>query len=266
MWGASLSLALSSARNDVRIRHTRGKPSRAMKPIVFVCLAAVSAILPVVGGESAVLTTGFRIHVQSHQQSGDLIQLHTEDGDIELPASSIVRFEVDEYVPPAPEPAASPAPPPASLSPVDPKALANMAADAAGLPRALVHSVVRAESAWRVDAVSPKGAIGLMQLMPGTAAAMNADPKDPAQNVAAGAMYLRELLLRYQNSDHQVFQALAAYNAGPGAVDKYKGVPPYAETRAYIQRVVSQYNKESGQDGDGKEPGQPAADSTGAAH
>jgi soluble lytic murein transglycosylase-like protein len=74
---------------------------------------------------------------------------------------------------------------------------------------------------------------------------MNADPNNPAQNVAAGAMYLRELLLKYQNSDHQVSQALAAYNAGPGAVDKYKGVPPYSETRAYVQRVISRYNKDS---------------------
>jgi soluble lytic murein transglycosylase-like protein len=96
-----------------------------------------------------------------------------------------------------------------------------------------------------------------MQLMPGTAAAMKADPRDPAQNVAAGAMYLRELLVKYQNSDHQVSQALAAYNAGPGAVDKYKGVPPYAETRAYIRRVISGYNKESAQD---------ASDESGTAH
>jgi soluble lytic murein transglycosylase-like protein len=212
-----------------------------MKLVVLVCLAVV----PAVGGEFAVLATGFRIHVQSHEQAGGLIRLHTGEGDIELPASSISRFEVDDYVPPpvAPPPSAGPALPP----PVDPKTLVNMAADAAGLPRALVHSVVRAESAWRVDAVSPKGAIGLMQLMPATAAAMKADPRNPAQNVAAGAMYLRELLLKYQNSDHQVSDALAAYNAGPDAVDKYKGVPPYAETRAYIQRVVSQYNKESEQ-------------------
>ena len=211
-----------------------------MKPVVLLCLAAIPALC----GEFAVLGTGFRIHAQSHEQADGVVRLHTGAGDIELPASSISRFEVDDYVPPppTPPPAISATPPPD-----DPKTLANMAADAAGLPRALVHSVVRAESAWRVDAVSPKGAIGLMQLMPATAAAMKADPRDPAQNVAAGAMYLRELLVKYQNSDHQVSQALAAYNAGPGAVDKYKGVPPYPETRAYIQRVISRYNKESEQ-------------------
>jgi soluble lytic murein transglycosylase-like protein len=206
-----------------------------------VCLAAVSAM----GGEFAVLSNGFRIHADSHEAAGDLIRLHTGSGDIELPASSISRFEADDYVPPPPA-----APPVVSTSPAptDPKTLVSMAADAAGLPRALVHSVVRAESAYQVNAVSPKGAIGLMQLMPGTAAALNADPHNPAQNVAAGAMYLRELLLKYQKSNHQVSEALAAYNAGPGAVDKYKGVPPYSETRAYVQRVISQYNKALPQD------------------
>jgi soluble lytic murein transglycosylase-like protein len=207
-----------------------------MKFVIVFCLAAASGM----GGEFAVLSNGFRIHVDSHDVAGDLIRLHTGSGDIELPTSSISRFEADDYVPPPPAPATVA---PVSPVPADPKTLVSMAADAAGLPRALVHSVVRAESAYQVNAVSPKGAIGLMQLMPGTAAAMNADPHNPAQNVTAGAMYLRELLLKYQNSDHQVSEALAAYNAGPGAVDKYKGVPPYSETRAYVQRVISQYNK-----------------------
>jgi soluble lytic murein transglycosylase-like protein len=219
-----------------------------MKPLLVLCLTAIPAVIPVVGGEFAVLSTGFRIHAESHEQAGGLVRLHTGEGDIELPAASISRFEADDYV----APPAAPAPARAAALPVDPKALAAMAADAAGLPRALVDSVVRAESAWRVDAVSPKGAIGLMQLLPGTAASLKADPRNPAQNVAAGAMYLRALLLKYQNSDHQVSEALAAYNAGPGAVDKYKGVPPYGETRAYIQRVISQYNKESGEDASGQ--------------
>ena len=226
-----------------------------MKSAILFCLAAIPAFC----GESAVLATGFRIHAQSHELAGDIVRLHTDSGDIELPASTVSRFEVDDYVPPPvvtpPVAVLVPQPPP------DTKTLVNMAADAAGIPRALVHSVVRAESGYRADAVSPKGAIGLMQLMPGTAASLNADPHDPAQNVAAGAMYLRELLLKYQNSDHQVSQALAAYNAGPGAVDKYKGVPPYAETRAYVQRVISRYNKDSEQDSS-----QNSAEDTGASH
>src|SRR6202035_663862 len=101
---------------------------------------------------------------------------------------------------------------------------------------------VKAESGYNTAALSPKGAIGLMQLMPGTAQVFNADPHDPAQNVEAGAAYLRELLIKY---DGDARRALAAYNAGPGAVDKYNGVPPYAETQTYIERVLRNYKRSS---------------------
>jgi soluble lytic murein transglycosylase-like protein len=77
-------------------------------------------------------------------------------------------------------------------------------------------------------------------LMPATAQAYGADPHDPAQNVEAGAAYLRELLIKYDGDPRR---ALAAYNAGPGAVDKYNGVPPYAETQTYIERVLRKYKK-----------------------
>ncbi|HTP88553.1 MAG TPA: lytic transglycosylase domain-containing protein [Bryobacteraceae bacterium] len=213
-----------------------------MRFVLLLCLAG----LPALCGEYAVLSNGFRIHTESHERDGDLVRLHTGEGDVELPASSVSRFEQDDYFPPPP-PVVAETPAPAA-PPADPHILVNRAADAAGLPRALVHSVVRAESAYRMDAVSPKGAVGLMQLMPGTAAALKADPNDPAQNVVAGAMYLRQLLIKYEGSDHQVSKALAAYNAGAGAVDKYKGVPPYSETRNYVQRVISTYNRETAKD------------------
>jgi soluble lytic murein transglycosylase-like protein len=112
--------------------------------------------------------------------------------------------------------------------------LADAAADRYGLPRELVRSVMAAESGFQPLAVSPKGAIGLMQLMPGTAQALGANPYDPAQNVDAGARYLRDLLAKY---NYGLRHALAAYNAGPGAVDKYNGVPPYRETINYIGRI-----------------------------
>jgi soluble lytic murein transglycosylase-like protein len=83
-----------------------------------------------------------------------------------------------------------------------------------------------------------------MQLMPGTAAALNANPRDPVENVEAGARYLRDLLARYENDPHQVSKAIAAYNAGPAAVDKYHGIPPYSETIQYVNRVLKQYEKE----------------------
>jgi soluble lytic murein transglycosylase-like protein len=83
-----------------------------------------------------------------------------------------------------------------------------------------------------------------MQLMPSTAAELKANPFDPAENADAGARYLRELLLKYQSDPHQVLKAIAAYNAGPAAVDKYRGIPPYAETIEYVKRVLREYDRQ----------------------
>ena len=123
-------------------------------------------------------------------------------------------------------------------------ALGDAAARKAELPPAIVHAVAKAESAYRQDAVSRKGAIGIMQLMPGTAKELQADPHDAQQNAEAGAQYLRDLLVKY-NGD--VAKALAAYNAGPRAVDQYGNVPPYAETRSYVNRVIENYKKLGGE-------------------
>ena len=121
-----------------------------------------------------------------------------------------------------------------------PRDLADAAAEKYGLPKSLVRSIMAAESGFRPDAVSKKGAIGPMQLMPMTAKAMGADPTDLRQNVDAGARYLRDLLEKY---NYGLYHALAAYNAGPGAVDKYHGVPPYAETLTYIHRVLRDFKQ-----------------------
>lgn len=114
------------------------------------------------------------------------------------------------------------------------------AARAAGVDASLLHAVIRAESAYNPKAVSPKGAAGLMQLMPATARRYGvADRFDPDQNVLGGALYLRDLLARF---DGQLELALAAYNAGEGAVQKYGGrVPPYAETQRYVPQVMHNY-------------------------
>jgi len=210
------------------IRHNRRSIVRF---VIFICVC-----WPVIAGEYAILGSGFRVHADSHVRSGDVILLKANGGEISLPAADVVRFEAEE----APVQAIA-GKDLQQAATVDSKALVNMAADASALPRELVHSVARAESGYRADAVSPKGAIGLMQLMPGTASELRADPRDPAQNAWAGAVYLRNLLEKYHGS---VARALAAYNAGPGAVDKYHGVPPYRETQAYVRRVLADYKKQ----------------------
>jgi soluble lytic murein transglycosylase-like protein len=212
--------------------------------ILFLCALA----LPLFAAENAILSSGLRLRVERHETVNGIVRLHTAGGVIELPESAIVAFEAEEYVapPPALAPAvvvASAATPDVAMKPATPQELIEDAAIKAGLPPAIVHSVAKAESGYRPGAISPKGAIGLMQLMPGTAAELNADPHDPRQNAEAGARYLRELLIKY---DGDVPKALAAYNAGPGAVAKYNGVPPYSETRSYVNRVIRDYKKRSG--------------------
>ena len=103
---------------------------------------------------------------------------------------------------------------------------------------AFVASIVAAESNFDAAAVSSKGAIGLMQLMPETAREFGADPEIPAENIDAGTHYLHWLMLRYQKTRGPMQHVIAAYNAGPGMVDRYRGVPPFRETRSYVARVL----------------------------
>jgi soluble lytic murein transglycosylase-like protein len=105
----------------------------------------------------------------------------------------------------------------------------------------LLASLVKAESGGNARAVSRTGARGLMQLMPGTAKTLGVeDSFKPDQNVRGGSTYLDELLTRYHDN---MALALAAYNAGPGAVDRYHGIPPYHETQAYVARVIHEFNR-----------------------
>lgn len=115
----------------------------------------------------------------------------------------------------------------------------NMASQLHGLPPNLVKAVIKVESNFNARAVSPKGAQGLMQLMPGTARLMNVDdPFDPWENISGGVRYLRGLIDRFEG---KVVYALAGYNAGPEHVERYNGIPPFEETQMYVRRVIQYY-------------------------
>jgi hypothetical protein len=198
-------------------------------------------------GEYVVLGNGFRIHAERHETDGAVVRVFDGGGIAELPAASIVSFEPEEPgkkevapVPATPAAAVLAAPVPASAAPPE---LAANAARKYALPESFVQSVMRAESGFNPAAISPKGATGLMQLMPETARQLGVDPMDPKQNAEGGAQYLRDLLALYEDRPDQVLLALAAYNAGPAAVERYHGVPPYQETRQYILRVLKNWDQ-----------------------
>ena len=154
---------------------------------------------------------------------------------IDLPAESIAAIEIlPDPVQPAPIPvAAAPAP--------DMHTLLTNAGAQHNIDVELLASVIHTESGGRANAVSRTGARGLMQLMPGTAQQLGvSDAFQPSQNIAGGTTYLDELLTRYHDN---LALALAAYNAGPVAVDRYHGIPPYRETRAYVARVMNEFKR-----------------------
>jgi len=204
------------------------------------------SVMQACAGEYAILDSGFRVYSERHEDLGAITRLHTKDGSVDLPSGQIRAFEQEEHVRPVPpetelQVAVPPAP---SFRVPSPLELIDAAAVRHGSRPEFVRSVAAVESAFRIDALSPKGAIGLMQLMPATADDLGVDPRDPAQNAEAGARHLRELLLRYKDTRDPVRLALAAYNAGPGAVERYRDIPPYRETQDYVERVLRRYLRE----------------------
>ena len=204
--------------------------------LIFLASPSASA------AEMAILRNGFAIRHERRETLDTVTRLYllkAPDNYIDVPAAEIVRFEAVD----------SPLPPTVRSAPdSDLDAVVSAASKRNNLDPDLVNSVILAESGFDPNAVSPKGAQGLMQLMPQTAARMGVrNAMDPAANVEGGTRYLGELLVRYH---HDLSKALAAYNAGPERVEQYHGVPPYPETLAYVARVVRDFvNGASGHPG-----------------
>ena len=191
--------------------------------------------------ELATLRNGSVMRVDHREPRGKFTRLFMDQGTenfVDIPGNQIVSFET------LPEPPAAPPAPVLKLDPVRTTSLEEIVTTASkryGIDPDLVLSLIRAESAFDPKAVSPKGAQGLMQLMPQTSSLLGVEnPMDAAANVEGGTRYLHDLLALYHQD---LIKALAAYNAGPVRVQQYRGVPPYPETIKYITRIVLDLNR-----------------------
>jgi soluble lytic murein transglycosylase-like protein len=211
-----------------------------------ITLLALTA-LPCAAADTAVLRNGFSIRHERRQVIGTITRLYVDGSEtsfVDVPTAEIDHFETLPPEPKVIEPVSHrelQARAAKAMQPVDLDEVVKTASGTYSLDPDLVNSVIRAESGFNVRAVSPKGAQGLMQLMPQTASALGVyNSFDPQANVEGGTRYLRELLERY---DFDLVKALAAYNAGPQRVERYGGVPPYYETKVYVARIVRDFNK-----------------------
>jgi Transglycosylase SLT domain len=199
------------------------------KFVMFAALLALSGLCAS-AREVAVLRNGYTIPHERREVLGEMTRLYlgqTQENFVDVPSTDITSFEKEEVV----LPRVLVAPPSKAVD-----TLVSDACDRNNLDPDLVNSVIAAESGFNPKAVSRKGAQGLMQLMPNTAAALGIrDAMNPAANVEGGTRYLRELLERFQ---YDLAKALAAYNAGPERVQQYGGLPPYPETVAYVRRIL----------------------------
>ena len=197
-------------------------------------LAAIAAPVPA-RAEIALLGNGQILKVEAWGTSDGSAHLKLKGGgEVAVPASHLVGVVPDEVVEQVEQEARA--------TGRDVQTLLREAAARHGLDARLVRAVVAVESAFKPDAVSPKGAQGLMQLMPKTAASLGVtDAFDPAQNLDGGSRHLASLVAGYKGD---LVRALAAYNAGQGAVARHGGVPPYRETQDYVARVLKRYRTE----------------------
>ncbi|MGB9203979.1 MAG: lytic transglycosylase domain-containing protein [Terriglobales bacterium] len=225
----------------------------------LLCVVAIAFLArPAIAADLAILSNGFSIRHEHRLVMGATTRLFFGADDssfTDVPTAEITGYEKDLSPPlssslPLPAPAGQPGAavgrsiPSHAVPALSAPALhqvVDSASAAYHLDPDLVNSVIHAESGFKSHAVSPKGARGLMQLMPGTANQLGVnDAFDPQSNVTGGSRYLRELLERY---NFDLVKALAAYNAGPDRVEQYRGVPPFHETQAYVARIVHEYNQ-----------------------
>ena len=220
---------------------------RLSKPILL-GLALLLGQLSASAADVAVMRSGASIPFLRKEQMGLQTRLYVTGGYVDVPTAEIASFDKDDSPPPPATsetmPAKMDAPPPATALPartqVDLDQVVREASSRHQLDPDFVSSVIKAESNYKPHAVSRKGAQGLMQLMPQTAAQLGVkDPFDPRANVEAGTAYLSDLLDQYHDDP---IRALAAYNAGAHRVQQYHGVPPYRETRAYVANIVRDFN------------------------
>ncbi len=201
--------------------------------LAILAVAAALWALPA-RAEIALLATGRTLKVESARvEDGRALLVLRGGGEVSVAASELLGVVPDEVM----EELES-----ATSGGGDLRALAQAAARRHGLDPSLVLAVVQVESGFRPEAVSPQGARGQMQLMPATAAGLGVkDSFDPEQNLDGGTRHLASLVARY---DGDLTRALAAYNAGQAAVERHRGVPPYAETRAYVRNVLRRHERE----------------------
>lgn len=202
------------------------------RAILALCVigAAGAVAVPAAHADNAVLKSGLRLHITGYERMGDIIRLTILGGEVTIPAGDLVAVEPEDIF------EALPAAKSVRHFPFG--NLIHAAAAKHGLDENLLALVIAQESNFDPKAVSRRKARGLMQLMPRTAAELEVmNVLDPAQNIDAGAHYLRELLDRYGGN---LSFALAAYNAGPEMVDRYGGIPPFPETQRYVRRITTQ--------------------------
>ena len=233
--GCDLRTASLSSRGGLQA--DEGSAFRSIRKALLVAIVALFAS-HLHAAELANLRNGFSLRHDHHEVVGATTRLYMSadpaGGFVDVPTD-----QIEDYEPAPPDPSdatAAPAKPAADLKAIVAEISARNKIDAD-----FIASVISAESANNPHAISPKGAQGLMQLMPGTASKLGVkDSFDPEANVDGGVRYLRQLLELYH---YDVAKALAAYNAGPQRVDQYKGVPPYRETHAYVARIIRDYNR-----------------------